>query len=143
MQVYQQEKKWMQYSYKYRHHCAQHHICLLHGLILWFQVLPRQTCGLFTHTLFIDSYPNGRKKLDESIQGGDLFKTYLYNPVSIQEGDLFKTFLYNLVSMQGGDLFKTFLCNPVSLQEGDLFKTFRYNLISLQGGDLFKTFLYI
>ena len=46
-------------------------------------VLPRQTCGLFTHTLFIDSYPNGRKKLDESIQGGDLFKTFLYNPINI------------------------------------------------------------
>jgi hypothetical protein len=60
------------------------------------------------------------------MQGGDLFKTFPYNPVSMQGGDLFKTFLYNPVSMQGGDLFKTFLYNLVSIQEGDLFKTFLY-----------------
>lgn len=47
-----------------------------------FQVLPRQTCGLFTHTIFIDRYPGGREKLDESIQGGELFQTIVYNPVS-------------------------------------------------------------
>lgn len=45
-------------------------------------VLPRQTCGLFTHTMFIDRYPGGREKLDESIQGGELFQTIVYNPVS-------------------------------------------------------------
>uniref|UniRef100_A0A7R9I1I9 [heparan sulfate]-glucosamine N-sulfotransferase n=1 Tax=Timema bartmani TaxID=61472 RepID=A0A7R9I1I9_9NEOP len=32
-------------------------------------VLPRQTCGLFTHTIMIEKYPGGRNKLDESIQG--------------------------------------------------------------------------
>jgi heparan sulfate N-deacetylase/N-sulfotransferase NDST2 len=46
-------------------------------------VLPRQTCGLFTHTIFIDKYPNGRDKLEESIQGGELFQTFLYNPINI------------------------------------------------------------
>ncbi|XP_076074435.1 bifunctional heparan sulfate N-deacetylase/N-sulfotransferase-like [Mytilus galloprovincialis] len=46
-------------------------------------VLPRQTCGLFTKTLYIDTYPGGRKKLDDSIQGGELFKTFLYNPINI------------------------------------------------------------
>ncbi|KAK3090891.1 hypothetical protein FSP39_015504 [Pinctada imbricata] len=46
-------------------------------------VLPRQTCGLFTHTLYIDSYPGGRETLDNSIQGGDLFLTFLYNPINI------------------------------------------------------------
>ena len=46
-------------------------------------VLPRQTCGLFTHTMFIDRYPGGREKLDESIQGGELFQSIVYNPVCI------------------------------------------------------------
>lgn len=46
------------------------------------KVLPRQTCGLFTHTIFIERYPGGREKLDESIQGGELFQTIVYNPVS-------------------------------------------------------------
>jgi hypothetical protein len=48
----------------------------------FFQVLPRQTCGLFTHTIFIERYPGGRTKLDESIQGGELFQTIVFNPVS-------------------------------------------------------------
>ncbi|PSN31955.1 Bifunctional heparan sulfate N-deacetylase/N-sulfotransferase, partial [Blattella germanica] len=43
-------------------------------------VLPRQTCGLFTHTIMIDKYPGGREKLDEAIQGGELFQTIVYNP---------------------------------------------------------------
>ncbi|XP_049299310.1 bifunctional heparan sulfate N-deacetylase/N-sulfotransferase [Anopheles funestus] len=46
-------------------------------------VLPRQTCGLFTHTICIDSYPGGRDKLDESIRGGELFQTIVYNPINI------------------------------------------------------------
>ncbi|KAJ8918343.1 hypothetical protein NQ315_008036 [Exocentrus adspersus] len=46
-------------------------------------VLPRQTCGLFTHTMLIDRYPGGREKLDESIQGGELFQTIVYNPINI------------------------------------------------------------
>ncbi|KAJ8941018.1 hypothetical protein NQ318_006447 [Aromia moschata] len=46
-------------------------------------VLPRQTCGLFTHTMLIDRYPGGRDKLDESIQGGELFQTIVYNPINI------------------------------------------------------------
>ncbi|XP_017468992.1 PREDICTED: bifunctional heparan sulfate N-deacetylase/N-sulfotransferase [Rhagoletis zephyria] len=46
-------------------------------------VLPRQTCGLFTHTMYIDRYPGGRDKLDESIQGGELFQTIVYNPINI------------------------------------------------------------
>lgn len=46
-------------------------------------VLPRQTCGLFTHTVFIDKYPGGQEVLDTSIQGGELFQTILNNPISI------------------------------------------------------------
>lgn len=50
---------------------------------LWYcQVLPRQTCGLFTHTIFYNEYPGGSKELDKSIRGGELFLTVLLNPVS-------------------------------------------------------------
>ncbi|CAI9723640.1 heparan sulfate N-deacetylase N-sulfotransferase [Octopus vulgaris] len=47
------------------------------------KVLPRQTCGLYTHNLLIDKYPGGREKLDASIRGGELFQTFLYNKVNI------------------------------------------------------------
>uniref|UniRef100_A0A9L0QX24 [heparan sulfate]-glucosamine N-sulfotransferase n=1 Tax=Equus caballus TaxID=9796 RepID=A0A9L0QX24_HORSE len=43
-------------------------------------VLPRQTCGLFTHTIFYKEYPGGPKELDKSIQGGELFFTVVLNP---------------------------------------------------------------
>ncbi|KAM6939685.1 bifunctional heparan sulfate N-deacetylase/N-sulfotransferase 4 isoform 3-T4 [Xenentodon cancila] len=43
-------------------------------------VLPRQTCGLFTHTIYYKEYPGGPKELDKSIRGGELFLTVLLNP---------------------------------------------------------------
>uniref|UniRef100_A0AAQ4QQ93 [heparan sulfate]-glucosamine N-sulfotransferase n=1 Tax=Gasterosteus aculeatus aculeatus TaxID=481459 RepID=A0AAQ4QQ93_GASAC len=43
-------------------------------------VLPRQTCGLFTHTIYYKEYPGGPKELDKSILGGELFLTVLLNP---------------------------------------------------------------
>lgn len=46
------------------------------------QVLPRQTCGLFTHTIFYSEYPGGSSELDKIINGGELFLTVLLNPVS-------------------------------------------------------------
>ncbi|XP_008590405.1 PREDICTED: bifunctional heparan sulfate N-deacetylase/N-sulfotransferase 3 [Galeopterus variegatus] len=46
-------------------------------------VLPRQTCGLFTHTIFYKEYPGGPKELDKSIRGGELFFTVVLNPISI------------------------------------------------------------
>ncbi|ESO93397.1 hypothetical protein LOTGIDRAFT_232790 [Lottia gigantea] len=46
-------------------------------------VLPRQTCGLYTHTLVLDDYPGGKKGLDDSIKGGELFQSILYNPITI------------------------------------------------------------
>ncbi|KAK7929652.1 hypothetical protein WMY93_006047 [Mugilogobius chulae] len=46
-------------------------------------VLPRQTCGLFTHTIYYKEYPGGPKELDKSIGGGELFLTVLLNPISI------------------------------------------------------------
>ncbi|XP_061840375.1 bifunctional heparan sulfate N-deacetylase/N-sulfotransferase 4 isoform X1 [Nerophis lumbriciformis] len=47
------------------------------------KVLPRQTCGLFTHTIYYKEYPGGPKELDRSIRGGELFLTVLLNPISI------------------------------------------------------------
>ncbi|XP_072921260.1 bifunctional heparan sulfate N-deacetylase/N-sulfotransferase 4 isoform X2 [Hemitrygon akajei] len=55
-----------------------------HGFIhSGIMVLPRQTCGLFTHTIFYKEYPGGPKELDKSIRGGELFLTVLLNPISI------------------------------------------------------------
>lgn len=50
------------------------------------QVLPRQTCGLFTHTIFYNEYPGGSSELDKIINGGELFLTVLLNPVSTVQG---------------------------------------------------------
>ena len=47
------------------------------------QVLPRQTCGLYTHNLYYDEYPGSPAKLEASVQGGELFQTILTNPISI------------------------------------------------------------
>lgn len=33
--------------------------------------------------MFIERYPGGREKLDEAIQGGELFQIIVYNPVSV------------------------------------------------------------
>lgn len=51
--------------------------------LLFPKVLPRQTCGLFTHTIFYKEYPGGPQELDKSIRGGELFLTILLNPVRI------------------------------------------------------------
>ena len=47
------------------------------------KVVPRQTCGVFTHTIFKKEYPGGIKKLESMINGGDLFKTTVHNQVLI------------------------------------------------------------
>lgn len=47
------------------------------------KVLPRQTCGLFTHTNYLEKYPGGPEKLDSSINGGQLFLTMLLNKYNI------------------------------------------------------------
>lgn len=46
-------------------------------------VLPRQTCGIFTHTMNFTSYPNGIDKLVEMIDGGEIFKTLLFKQVLV------------------------------------------------------------
>ncbi|KAL4239231.1 Bifunctional heparan sulfate N-deacetylase/N-sulfotransferase 1 [Mactra antiquata] len=46
-------------------------------------VLPRQTCGLFTHTTIYKKYPGGPERLEKSIHGGELFQDFLYNPLNI------------------------------------------------------------
>lgn len=60
------------------------------------QVLPRQTCGLFTHTIFYKEYPGGPQELDKSIRGGELFLTILLNPV----GTFFCSFLDVLINRE-------------------------------------------
>ncbi|KAF2355048.1 Heparan sulfate-N-deacetylase [Trinorchestia longiramus] len=49
------------------------------------QVLPRQMCGLFTHTIYFESpeHPGLKAKLDASIDGGELFQTIAFNPISV------------------------------------------------------------
>ncbi|XP_054572739.1 bifunctional heparan sulfate N-deacetylase/N-sulfotransferase 4 [Eptesicus fuscus] len=59
---------------------ARHRRGFVHDGIM---VLPRQTCGLFTHTIFYKEYPGGPQELDKSIRGGELFLTVLLNPISI------------------------------------------------------------
>lgn len=44
-------------------------------------ILPRQTCGLFTHTHFFHAYPDGFNQLKNNLFGGDLFSTILLNQV--------------------------------------------------------------
>ena len=44
-------------------------------------VLPRQTCGIYTHTIYIDQYPNGIDSLMSMVHGGELFKTIIYNKI--------------------------------------------------------------
>ncbi|KAK3711017.1 hypothetical protein RRG08_009606 [Elysia crispata] len=46
-------------------------------------VLPRQTCGLFTSTIFASDYQGGLQGLDTAIQGGETFQTVLTTPISI------------------------------------------------------------
>jgi hypothetical protein len=46
------------------------------------QVLPRQTCGLYTTNLFYESYPGGKARLDAMIKGGELFQTIVANQVN-------------------------------------------------------------
>ena len=46
-------------------------------------VLPRQTCGIFTHTMFFKNYPNGIERLEEMINGGEVFQSVLLNQVLV------------------------------------------------------------
>lgn len=46
-------------------------------------VLPRQTCGLYTHTIYLDRYPGGRARLEASIFGGELFTTLVTQPINV------------------------------------------------------------
>lgn len=46
-------------------------------------VLPRQTCGLYTHTNFYARYPGGPDKLEASIHGGELFYQLALNTINV------------------------------------------------------------
>ncbi|XP_018649753.1 putative heparan sulfate n-deacetylase/n-sulfotransferase [Schistosoma mansoni] len=68
------------------------------------QVLPRQTCGIYTHTPHPEDIRGGMKQLIEYIFGGELFHTFLFNPVSI-----FMTHLVNY----GNDRLALYLFNAI------------------------------
>lgn len=74
-------------------------------LFLFPQVLPRQTCGLFTHTIFYKEYPGGPQELDKSIRGGELFLTILLNPVSI-------LFMLFTITLDLSNVSFCFCCQP-------------------------------
>ncbi|CAD5218713.1 unnamed protein product [Bursaphelenchus okinawaensis] len=44
-------------------------------------VLPRQTCGLYTHTMYFHALPNGFRKFKENIEGGTVFDDILFNKI--------------------------------------------------------------
>lgn len=55
-----------------------------HGFIhRGIRVMPRQVCGLFTHTIYLDRYVGGRHELDKQIFGGKIFWSFIANPVLI------------------------------------------------------------
>ncbi|CAF0876781.1 unnamed protein product, partial [Didymodactylos carnosus] len=66
-------------NYPYHYPSQQHRGFIYQGI----QVLPRQTCGLFTNTLFYDQYPNGSHRLERNLMGGQLFRAMLTKPISI------------------------------------------------------------
>ncbi|KAH8863727.1 Bifunctional heparan sulfate N-deacetylase/N-sulfotransferase 1 [Schistosoma japonicum] len=68
------------------------------------QVLPRQTCGIYAHTLHPENIQGGIKQLNEHIFGGALFRTFLFSPVSI-----FMTHLVNY----GNDRLALYVFNTV------------------------------
>lgn len=47
------------------------------------KVMPRQTCGIFTRDQFLAKYTHGIDKLEQMINGGELFDTVLLNRVLI------------------------------------------------------------
>lgn len=71
-------------------------------------VLPRQTCGIFTHTNFFKNYPNEIKTLLAKMYGGEIFQTILFNRINI-----FMTHMTNFANDRLGifvfkNLFKYF-----------------------------------
>lgn len=46
-------------------------------------VLPRQTCGIFTKTFKYKDFPGGKQRFEEIIHGGELFQTILLNRFNI------------------------------------------------------------
>ncbi|CAF0820411.1 unnamed protein product [Brachionus calyciflorus] len=46
-------------------------------------VLPRQTCGIFTHTNFLHDYPRGIQKLNDMMYEGEIYQTILFNRINI------------------------------------------------------------
>ncbi|GAA31076.2 heparan sulfate N-deacetylase/N-sulfotransferase [Clonorchis sinensis] len=47
------------------------------------QVLPRQTCGIYSRFVEMPDFPGGEKRMRDLVFGGSLFYTVVFNPVSI------------------------------------------------------------
>eukprot|EP00117_Sycon_ciliatum_P012908 scpid22021/ scgid13784/ Bifunctional heparan sulfate N-deacetylase/N-sulfotransferase; Glucosaminyl N-deacetylase/N-sulfotransferase; Sulfateless; Heparan sulfate N-deacetylase; Heparan sulfate N-sulfotransferase len=47
------------------------------------KVVPRQVCGLYTHTFKRQDYPGGIQRLQETAEGGDMFESILHNTICI------------------------------------------------------------
>jgi hypothetical protein len=45
------------------------------------QVLPRQTCNIYTTTNYFRDFDGGKPMLDQTVEGGEIFETILRNPV--------------------------------------------------------------
>lgn len=69
-------------------------------------MLPRQVCGLYTHTIYRDKYPGGIERLVSSIRGGELFETILHNPVNIYMTHMSNYANDRLAPYTFGELFK-------------------------------------
>lgn len=69
-------------------------------------MLPRQVCGLYTHTIYKSKYPGGFDRLEASIRGGELFETILHNPVNIYMSHMSNYANDRLAPYTFGELFK-------------------------------------
>ncbi|PAA91429.1 hypothetical protein BOX15_Mlig029830g3, partial [Macrostomum lignano] len=47
------------------------------------RVLPRETCGIYTHTVRLADYPRGQQRLRQLVLGGELFHTVLLHPICV------------------------------------------------------------
>ena len=67
----------------YRHLAVRKKLFIeIHWIYANVQVLPRQSCSLYTTTRNYSAYPGGIKRLEQHLMGGTLFRRILTNPVS-------------------------------------------------------------
>jgi len=84
------------------------------------------------------------KTFDVSIAwnvAGDLFHSFIGNPIWNTAGDLFHAFIGNPIWNTAGDLFHAFVGNPIWNTAGELFHAFIGNPIWQAAGELFHAFI--